>query len=86
MIDDKLEIVHSGAYSPIFPLLPEREVERQIELDFQYKEENLGLTSKTGIYSPELCHGDSPREIYRIDGLSVFLRSALWSNRIRGGD
>nr|VFJ91435.1 MAG: Glycosyl hydrolase family 57 [Candidatus Kentron sp. LFY] len=110
MSEEKLEIVHSGAYSPIFPLLPEREVERQIELDFEYKRRELALESRAGIYSPELCYEDSllslyerlgfrwtliddklmqsvdvpipQKEIYRVDGFSIFLRSSFWSDRI----
>lgn len=65
MGDGKLEIVHSGAYWPIFPLLPKREVERQIELDFESKHRELGLIPKTGVYSPELCYDDSLIELYK---------------------
>lgn len=55
----KVELIHTGAYHPIFPLIPEREVARQIELDIKFKQELFGLMNRTGILSPELCYDDA---------------------------
>ena len=49
----KVELIHTGAYHPIFPLIPTREVQRQIELDLRYKSEKFGINTRTGVYSPE---------------------------------
>ena len=54
-----MELVHSGSSHPIFPLIPEREVRRQIGLDIDFKRANLGVSHTTGILSPELCYDDS---------------------------
>lgn len=59
MRDDKIEVIHSGAFHPIFPLMPKGEVLRQIELDIELKEKSLGPMPKGGIISPELCYHDN---------------------------
>lgn len=63
--DEKVEIIHSGAYYPIFPLIPPSEVERQIKLDIEYKERVLEVTKSTGIFSPELCYDDKLLSLYK---------------------
>ena len=61
---NNIEIIHSGAYYPIFPLIPESEVQRQIELDIISKQHYLEVSEKTGIFSPELCYKDSLLALY----------------------
>jgi hypothetical protein len=60
-----IEIMHSGAHHPIFPLISEAEVKRQIELDIQYKHAMLGDIPKRGIFSPELCYKDELVPLYK---------------------
>jgi alpha-amylase/alpha-mannosidase (GH57 family) len=62
---NKIEIIHSGAYYPIFPLMPESEIQRQIELDISSKQNKLGVSKKTGIFSPELCYDDCLIDLYK---------------------
>src|SRR5271157_1705762 len=47
--DGKVELIHSGACHPIFPLIPLQEVRRQIELDIAFKKEKLRVENRTGI-------------------------------------
>ena len=53
-----VELVHTAAYHPILPLMPEQEVRRQIALDIEFKKEHFGVTTRSGILSPEMCHDD----------------------------
>ncbi len=75
---DKAELVHTGAYHPIFPLIPTREVRRQIELDIDFKADCFGLTSRDGIFPPELCYEDSLTQLYSELGF----RWTITDNRI----
>jgi predicted glycosyl hydrolase (DUF1957 family) len=105
-----LELTATGAYHPIFPLIPLQEVERQIQL------QEVGVRSllsdaynPEGIFPPEMAfegrlvslfkslgykwtvaddgnlkhYGiEVPKNtIYSFDGLAVFLRSNVWTNR-----
>jgi predicted glycosyl hydrolase (DUF1957 family) len=63
--DNKVDIVHSGAYYPIFPLISPSEVRRQIQLDIEEKQNELDERGKTGIFPPELGYKDSLLEVYR---------------------
>ncbi len=63
--DEKIEMIHTGAYHPLFPLIPEDEVKRQIELDYDFKKEYFNLDSKTGVFSPELGYQDSLLSLYK---------------------
>lgn len=60
-----LEITHTGAHHPVFPLLPEREVKRQIECDIAFKETQFGDIPRRGIWSPEMCYHDMLVPLYR---------------------
>jgi hypothetical protein len=61
----KVELIHTGAHHPIFPLIPKHEVVRQIELDIKFKQEFFGPTERTGILSPELCYDDTLVPFYK---------------------
>lgn len=60
----KVELIHTGAYHPIFPLIPEPEVRRQIDLDIHFKRKHFGLTKRSGIFSPEMCYHDRLMPLY----------------------
>jgi hypothetical protein len=68
--DRKIELVHTGAFHSIFPLIPIQEVRRQIELDIRYKSEHFGLETLGGIVPPELCYADELVSLYRDMGFS----------------
>ncbi len=51
-----LEFVDSGAYHPIFPLIPESEVKRQLELNRTRNQEIFGPSYQPkGVFPPEMC-------------------------------
>ncbi|RCK80999.1 MAG: Glycosyl hydrolase family 57 [Candidatus Ozemobacter sibiricus] len=51
-----LEFVDSGAYHPIFPLIPESEVRRQLELNRRKNQEAFGPSYQPkGVFPPEMC-------------------------------
>jgi alpha-amylase/alpha-mannosidase (GH57 family) len=56
--ENKIEIVHTGAFHPIFPLIPHDEVKRQIELDIGLKGNIFGQVERKGVISPELSYDD----------------------------
>ncbi len=63
-----IEIMHSGAHHPIFPLIEEQEVQRQLELDSQFKNAWLGQVPLNGVFSPELCYKDELVDLFRNTG------------------
>lgn len=60
-----IELAHSGAYHSVFPLLSEREVRRQIELDMESKRREFGPTKARGVLPPELCYSDQLIPVFR---------------------
>lgn len=88
MKSDKVEMTHTGAYHPIFPLLPKHEVRRQIELDIAFKAEEFGLTTRNGILSPEYCYADDLIPLYRDLGFrwTIIDDSPMLANGIEIGE
>ena len=105
-----LELTATGAYHPVFPLIPLQEVQRQIQLNDAGMHRLLSDSYKPeGIFPPEMAfegrlvslfkslgykwtiaddgnlkyYGiEVPKNtIYSFDGLAVFLRSNMWTNR-----
>lgn len=60
-----VEFVHTGAYYPVFPLVPQAEVKRQLELDIEFKARYFDHRALAGVFSPELCHDDRLLGLYR---------------------
>jgi predicted glycosyl hydrolase (DUF1957 family) len=110
-----LELTESGAYHPIFPLIPEEEVKKQLNLNNQGSKAVLIKDfAPQGVFPPEMAF--EPRlatlfkelgyqwtitddfslesygiktpynKIYTNDGVAVFLRSNLWSNKLAKHD
>jgi len=108
---EKIEITGTSAHHAILPLVPERERQRQIEInqkqmsyvfgdayktigffppEMAYSPEIAGAIKKAGYQwtitddIPFLCtHKNVPyKKIIMVDGLGIFLRSGLWSNKI----
>ncbi len=63
--EGNVELAHSGAYHSVFPLLSDREVRRQVELDLMAKEQPFGSTPPRGILPPELCYSDRLLPLFR---------------------
>lgn len=63
-----VELIHTAAYHSILPLLPEREVQRQIELDIDFKEEHFALATRSGVLSPEMGYDDRLIPIFQAMG------------------
>jgi len=51
----RIELTGSGAFHPILPLIPQKEAERQIELNKQGVERILGISHLTGFFPPEMA-------------------------------
>ncbi len=62
---DNIELAHSGAYHSVFPLLSDKEVRRQIELDIEAKRKSFPLARTRGILPPELCYRDSLIPVFK---------------------
>jgi hypothetical protein len=60
-----IEMVHTGAYHPVFPMLPTEEIERQILLDIEFKERKIGNRDVRGILSPDYCYADWLINLFR---------------------
>jgi predicted glycosyl hydrolase (DUF1957 family) len=53
---EKIEFTASGAYHPIFTLIPESEVRRQIELNIEGNKKAFGEAyNPKGVFPPEMC-------------------------------
>jgi len=62
---DTIELAHSGAYHSVFPLLSDKEVRRQIELDIEAKRKTFRPTRTRGILPPGLCYRDSLIPVFK---------------------
>jgi len=59
----QIEFTGSGKYHPILPLIPQKEVERQIRLNYRTNRQFFGsLYEPKGFFPPEMCYS---REIIR---------------------
>jgi len=63
-----IEVLHTGAYYPILPLLDPGEIRRQIEVDIDFKKKDLAVDALSGFFPPELCCDDNLIEILRQQG------------------
>ena len=62
----QLEFVDSAKYHPILPLLPEKEIKRQIKLNRQTNEYFFKQTYKPkGVFPPEMCYSDEVGRVVR---------------------
>ncbi len=67
----KLEFTDSGAYHPIFPLIPEDEVRRQLELNRKLNAEVFGPSyAPKGVFPPEMCFSGHLAELFTSLGYS----------------
>ena len=54
----QIEFTGSGKYHPILPLIPPKEIDRQIQLNLETNRRFLGKAYKPeGFFSPEMCYG-----------------------------
>ncbi len=51
-----LEFTNSGAYHPIFPLIPEQEVIRQLNLNYERNKKYIPSFEPKGVFPPEMCY------------------------------
>ncbi|MBI3039904.1 hypothetical protein HYY75_12795 [bacterium] len=66
-----LEFADSGAYHPIFPLIPVSEVKRQLELNQQGNRSVFGPSySPKGIFPPEMCFSSHLARLFHEMGYS----------------
>ncbi|MBN3039028.1 MAG: hypothetical protein JW869_06405 [Candidatus Omnitrophica bacterium] len=57
--NNQIEFVDSAKYHPILPLVPKKEIRRQIELNHKANSFFFGKSYKTqGFFSPEMCYSD----------------------------
>ncbi len=73
-----LEFVDSGAYHPIFPLIPESEVIRQLKINFEGNRAALGDKYKPrGIFPPEMCYSSRIAKIVKKIGYEWIITDDL---------
>ncbi len=73
-----LELVGSGKYHPIFPLIPQDERARQIELNYSINRRLFGEAYKPrGFFLPELAYGPDVAETLLKDGFEWVLLSGI---------
>ncbi|HOY67910.1 MAG TPA: hypothetical protein PLP29_13565 [Candidatus Ozemobacteraceae bacterium] len=60
-----LEFVDSGAYHPIFPLIPEDEVKRQLRINREGNARLLGPSyAPKGVFPPEMCFSGNVAQLF----------------------
>ena len=73
-----LEFVDSGAYHPIFPLIPESEVIRQLKINFEGNRAAFGDKYKPrGIFPPEMCYSSRIAKIVKKIGYEWIITDDL---------
>lgn len=74
----RLEFVESSKYHAILPLIPPREVRRQIELNHEANASFFGeLYKPCGFFSPEMCYSDELARILSAMGYNWLLIAGL---------
>jgi alpha-amylase/alpha-mannosidase (GH57 family) len=74
----KVEFTESGAYHPIFPLIPEDEVVRQLELNHTKNKAVFGeCYDPKGIFPPEMCYNSRAARITREMGYKWIITDDL---------
>ncbi|MEE9410612.1 MAG: polysaccharide deacetylase family protein [Candidatus Heimdallarchaeota archaeon] len=75
----KFELTGCGYSHPIFPLLPEEDIEKQIEFNLQVLEKTLNYTPK-GFWLPELAYDPTLPRILKKYGFSyIFIDDELYT-------
>ncbi|MDD3013005.1 MAG: polysaccharide deacetylase family protein [Candidatus Gastranaerophilales bacterium] len=64
--DRRIEFTASAKYHPILPLLPDKEIKRQIELNTETNRKYFGDNySPTGFFPPEMCYSEHIAKIIK---------------------
>lgn len=72
--DQRIELVNTSAYHYLFPLVPDRIIARQLELNLKFYREKLGVFDPVpGIWLPELAYHPSFPRLFRSLGYHWFL-------------
>ena len=80
---NQVELLESGAYHPIFPLIPQNDVIKQLELNKEIKKRVFGQNYKPlGIFPPELALDSRQIEIFSRMGYKYSLVSEYAVNGI----
>jgi len=84
--EGRLEFTESAVYHPILPLIPEKEVRRQIRLNQETNREYLGDTYRPrGFFPPEMCYSRRLAEIVKEEGFEWIIADELSYNGRLGG-
>lgn len=80
----QIEFTGSAMYHPILPLIPEKEVRRQIRLNQDANKEYLGdLYRPRGFFPPEMCYSRRVAEIVKEEGFDWIIVDELsYSGRL----
>lgn len=64
--DKRIEFTGSAKYHPILPLIPENEIRRQIELNFETNRKYFGESyNPIGFFPPEMCYSERIAKIVK---------------------
>ncbi len=81
----RLEFVDSGAYHPIFPLLPHDEVERQLQVNREGNRKVFGASyAPGGVFPPEMCYSGHLARLFKNMGYDWCITDDLPYSHVSG--
>src|SRR5690606_25112636 len=79
--EGRIEFTGSAMYHPVLPLIPEKEVRRQIRLNQEVNRKYLGEAFQPrGFFPPEMCYNRRLAEIVKEEGFSWIIADELSYN------
>ena len=83
----QIELTASAMYHPILPLIPESEIERQINLNEEILTKHFGeVYKKNGFYLPEMAYSRKVGEIIKNNGFKWIILDEIHFNRKNNPD
>jgi len=78
--NEQIELVGSAKFHPILPLIPEKEIVRQIELNNKINKEAFGdLYNPSGFFLPEMAYSDAVAKVIRDSGFKWIILDEISS-------
>lgn len=77
-LSGQLEFVDSGKYHPIFPLIPQREIQRQLKLNHKANKAFFGKVYKPkGVFPPEMGYSEDTAKVIKALGYKWILLAGV---------
>ena len=75
--NNKIEIIGTAKFHPILPLIPQKEAERQIEMNEEILRQEFQQWKRTGFFPPELSVSSQVAKFIRLKGYNWVIMSGI---------